>query len=366
MKCSSSRLEFLGCVGLALAAACAGAGAQEQPTLHTNEAYVEEAMRPTKLAVDDPMAVFAFVFERLPDRVQVYPTENYYYFTFIHDGKPYDGNIRLDASTRDQGKVDFAYSEDLQEWRDETPVLHLLLDASMGVTVDKLDRLVYRISFKQKSVVFALNDLSQVKPPANALAPDETFIGPVFDESAIRFFLVYNPKLKIFHYVLDETVKVPDAFVPARRTDRILIGTRTGFAFYRDHRRDRKIMIGAFEGNIQVNNYFDGPFDQLPDNFIEGETFRNILIEVEPGLAGKIDRFGGSPDGSQRYAIQPYLSYRTEEDLHIFDKCANKAKVTPTYYNCFVMDYDEQGRPHLRSQVLAKRSNKSNKRGAGK
>jgi hypothetical protein len=31
-------------------------------------------------------------------------------------------------------------------------------------------------------------------------------------------------------------------------------------------------MIGAFEGNMRANNYFDGPFDQLPDNFIEGET----------------------------------------------------------------------------------------------
>jgi hypothetical protein len=367
MQRSSSRLEFIGCVCLALAATSVAAGAQgvEQPTLHTNEAYVEEAVRPTKLAVDDPMAVFAFVFERLPDRVKVYPTENYYYFTFIHDGKPYDGNIRLDASTRDQGKVDFAYSEDLQEWRDETPVLHVLLDASMGVTVDKLDRLVYRISFQQKSVVFVLNDLSHVKPPATALGPDETFIGPVFDESAIRFFLVYNAKLKIFHYILDETVKVADEFVPARHTDRILIGKRTGFAFYRDHRLDRKIMIAAFEGNISVNNYFDGPFDQLPDNFIEGDTLRNILIAMEPGLAGKIDRFGGSPDGSQRYAIAPYLAYRSEQDLDQFDKCANKEKAMPGYYNCFVIDYDEQGRSHQRSRSVAKRSNNS-KRGAAK
>ena len=49
---------------------------------------------------------------------------------------------------------------------------------------------------RQKSVVFALNDLSQVKPPAAALAPGDQFIGPVFDESAIRFFLVFNANLK--------------------------------------------------------------------------------------------------------------------------------------------------------------------------
>jgi hypothetical protein len=63
---------------------------------------------------------------------------------------------------------------------------------------------------RQKSVVFALNDLSQVKPPAAALALNDQFIGPVFDETAIRFFLVFNTKLKLFHYILDETVKPAD------------------------------------------------------------------------------------------------------------------------------------------------------------
>ena len=35
---------------------------------------------------------------QLPERVKVYPTENYYYFGFLHDGIRYAGNIRLDAS----------------------------------------------------------------------------------------------------------------------------------------------------------------------------------------------------------------------------------------------------------------------------
>jgi len=350
----------------ALAATTVSAPAQEQnlPQLHRHEDYVNEVMRTTKLAVDDTMAVFAFVFNSLPERVKVYPTENYYYFTFIHNGKSYDGNIRLDASTRDQGKVDFGYSEDLQEWLGETPVMHELLDASKGVVVEKVEPLVYRITYAGKSVVFELNDLSQVKPPANALGPNETFIGPIFDDSAIRFFLVYNSKLKIFHYILDETVKEPEEFVPTRRSDRILIGKRTGFAFYRDDQRDRKILIGVFEGNVRVNNYFDGPFDQLPDNFIEGETLRDILLQVEPSLKGKIDRWGGSPDGSVRFAIDPYLAYRSEEELEKFYRCAVKELHSPNYYNCFVVDYDKDGRPHQRSRALAKRPGKPNQRHA--
>jgi len=52
------------------------------PKLNTNQSYIEDLTRPTVLAIDDPMAVFAFVFNSLPDRVKVYPTENYYYTPF--------------------------------------------------------------------------------------------------------------------------------------------------------------------------------------------------------------------------------------------------------------------------------------------
>src|SRR5262249_53828585 len=323
-----------------LTATVGTAVAQEFPRLETNQAYVEEVTRTTTLSINDPIAVFSFVLNSLPDRVKVYPTENYYYFSFIHNGKRYAGNIRLDASNRDEGKVIFAYYEELSEWRDESPVTHVILDTSQGVAVEKVERLVYRVSYGQKRVIFVLNDLSQVKPPANTIGPDEKFIGPIFDESAIRFFLVYNSKLKIFHYILDETVKVADEFVPSRRTDRIIIGKRTDFAFYRDHRLDRKILIGVFEGNARANNYFDGPFDQLPDNFIEDEALREILFEIEPRLKGQIDRFGGSPDGAVRYMIAPYLPYRTEDELDAFDKCAtSKKNPAPAYYKCFVAEY---------------------------
>ena len=328
----------------AIAASVLSAAAQpaELPSLQTNQAYVEEVTRPTTLDVDDPMAVFGFVMGRLPQRVTVYPTENYYYFGFTHGGIRYAGNIRLDASNRDDGKADFAYFEDTAQWYDDSAIKHLVLDSSRGVTVEKVERLVYRVSYQGKSVVFALNDLSQAKPPAGALAPDEKFIGPIFDESAIRFFLVFNPKLRIFHYVLDETEAVAEQFFSPKKAERILVGKRTGFAFYRDHRLNRKIMIGAFEGNMRANNYFDGPFDQLPDNFIEGETLREAILSVRPQLKGEIDRFGSAPDGSIRFMIGPYLPYREVSDLDPIHACAVKKQKQPDYYRCFVTD-DESG-----------------------
>ena len=179
---------------LTISAGVATAQDAGQPRLHTNEAYVEEATRPATLAIGDPMAVFAFVLGSLPDRAKVYPTENYYYFRFMHGGAPYAGNIRLDPLERDRGKVQFSDYADLSEWRDKMQGdTYVVLDASRGVAVERLERLVYRVSYRNKSVVFALNDLSQIKPPAGALGPDEKFLGPIFDELAVRFFLVTIP-----------------------------------------------------------------------------------------------------------------------------------------------------------------------------
>ena len=321
------------------------------PALHTNEAYLEALTWTTTLAISDPAAVFAFVLDSLPDRVKVYPTGNYYYFWFPHNGTPYAGNIRLDTLYRDSGKVPFAYYPELVQWAGGEVERDLLLqgvgvilDASHGVTVEQLARLVYRVTYGQKSVVFELNDLSQVKPPANALGPTERFVGPIFDESGIRFFLVYNSRLKLFHYILDETVVVLDEFVPSRLTDRIIIGKRTGFAFYRDHKLDRKILIGVFEGNRWANNYFDGPFDQLPDNFIEGETLREIILEVEPSLKGRIDRLGRTLDYTSRHTIDPYLHYRKEDDLYIVHLCVTSSMFKVSlYYKCFVDDSSRSG-----------------------
>src|SRR3954452_25307594 len=70
---------------------------KDRPRLETNESYVEEVLRPSTLAVGDIMAVFGYVFDSLPDRVKVFPTENYYYFSFFHNGIRYAGNFRLDA-----------------------------------------------------------------------------------------------------------------------------------------------------------------------------------------------------------------------------------------------------------------------------
>ncbi len=333
------------CIALVFALCCGVANAQpsDPPRLHLHQNYIEDVLHSGALDVKDPMAVFAFVLNSLPDKVKVYPTENYFYFTFELNGAPYAGNIRLDASDRDQGKVQFGYYEQTTGWRDETPTWFEVLDDKKGVKLEKIDRFDYRLSYGAKSVVFELNDLSQVKPPAGALAQGEKFIGPIFDDSGVRFFLVYNPAIKNFLYILDETVKVADEFFASPGSARILVGKRSSFVFYRDDRLDRKILVGVYEENVRINNYFDGPFDQLPDNFIEGELLRDAILEMDPKLKGKIDRFGGTPDGEVRFLISPYKLYKDISEFDPVARCAARKHATPaSYYLCFILDHTPQ------------------------
>ncbi len=305
-----------------------------QTMVHTNQSYVEEALNQPDFAIDDKMAVLQLLLDSLPGTVKVFPTENYYYFYFDYKGIKYAGNIRLDAADRDKGMIHFNYFKDFTSWQRDENDYGALLGEKDGVIVKAAGKLAYDIEFKGKKVRFELNDLSMVKPPASAIADHESYIGPIFDESGIRFFLVFNEDVKTFQYILDETVPVADQFNPVAGADRVTIGIRTGFAFYADRFKDRKILVGVNQTNTSVNNYLDGPFDQLPDNFLEGETLRKAILAASPEMKGHIDRFGNSPDGETRYLIAPYLQYEDENELGIISECAAGEEL-PTYYSCF-------------------------------
>jgi hypothetical protein len=324
------------------------------PPLGINAAEIAETLHDSPLAIYDPLEVFKYVLGRLPDRVTVYPTENYFYFQFIHTGVLYAGNIRLAAADRDRGKVDFAYNELPTDWNGNPKVHHVVLGADQGVTVEKAGPLSYRVAHAGKAVVFALNDLSQIKPPPNFLKADEKLLGPIFDESGVRFFFVFNARLKIFHFILDETAPVMDELVASKDSPQIVIGKRTGFAFYAFD--GRKILIGVSERESRLNTYLDGPFDQLPENFIAGDALRDAILAVDPGLSGQIDRLGYFADGSGRYLINPYMLYRQAGDLAVFARCVASKTVKPAdRAACFVIDDEEAQRKNPRPLALKRR-----------
>jgi hypothetical protein len=342
-------------LALLLAATAARAQAPGRSSLqlhvHTNEADIGETRQTSELAIGDARAVFGAVLDSLPERVNVLPTENYYYVRFVHKGVRYVGNIRLAAAERDQGKVHFSFSEEPADWNGEPADRHGAFGPGEGVSVQKLGALEYRVSAGAKSVTFVLNDLSRAVPPADQLAADETFLGPVFDESGIRFFFVFNTRLKVFHFLLDETGPVADELFESRASRQIVIGKRTGFAFYLWDKR--KILIGVNERQSRLNTWLDGPFDQLPENFIAGDALRDAIVASEPGAKGKIDRFGNFTDGAGRFLIHPYLLYREVGDLAVFSRCmSSRAVPAADRALCFVIDDQEAQRRNPRPKAL--------------
>lgn len=302
--------------------------------VHTNQDLMDEVRAAPDIDIADKLAVFRLVMKSLPAEVKVYPTENYFYFWFHHNGIKYAGNLRFDAEDRDQGIVHFNYFKDFTPWQRDEADYSSELSTKDGVTVSKTGPLSYDVSVAGTTVRFKLNDLSQVKPPEGAVQKGETYLGPIFDESGMRFFLVFHEELKTFLYIMDESPPAADQFNLSSVSDRITIGIRTGFAYYDDRFANRKILAGVNVFNTSVNNYYDGPFDQLPDNFIQGDALKRAILLASPEMEGSIDRFGNSPDGETRYLIAPYLQYEDEAELGVVAQCA-ASEEPPVYYNCF-------------------------------
>lgn len=323
---------------LASHAACVCAMAQDAPALNTNAQMIEDLARPPAFDVRDPRSVLAYVLLRLPAEVRVYPTENYYYFTLHAGGVAWAGSLRFGPDERAKGQLELSVYPALSDWNDTLDgIPRALLGAAEEVRVEVVDAFAVRVTQGARTVLFRLNDLSSAVPPAARVMPQERVLGPIFDESGVRFFLIYNSKLKLFHYVLDETVPLGDVLEPLAGSDRITIGRRTGFAFYRDHLRERQILIGVYEPHSRLNTWFDGPFDQLPENFIEGEALRDAIIASDPEAKGQIDRLGHYLKEEGRYLIHPYMLYRKTGDLARIDACARQRQKRADYARCFVV-----------------------------
>ncbi len=308
------------------------------PELRTNQHFIEELARKPRFDVNKLKDVFNFIFSSLPDKVRVYPTENYYYFKFYHQGIRYAGNLRLAAVDRDQGILHFAYFADANASSSEGSMHYLKLTARDGVRVEKAGPLEYKITFGGRQVTFLLNDVSDVTPPKELMRAREIYLGPVFDESGLQFYLLFNTELKIFHYILNETSGTGDQLIASEVADRILIGKRSGFAFYKDHHIDRKILIAVHAANVVVNNYYDGPFDQLPDNFIKGNSLKDAIEASDPNMVGQLDRFGYLASGEGRYLIGPYKQYSDPGELAEIDTCASASDMSRDQYpNCFAI-----------------------------
>ena len=307
-------------------------------TVSLNQGFIEGLYGAVKL--DDEMAVFAHVFNALPDKVTVYPTENYFYWSFNTNGRAIWGNFRFDAGDRDQGILHLGYFEydengkfqDYDGW-DKT------ITAKDGVALKKVSRFVYSVTYKGRTVIFRLNDIGMAPPRKAKLAPGEIYIGPVFDESGVKFFLVFLKSQNHFIYVVNEDGAPPETF-RALKDLHTVVGRRTGFAYYLDKPNNRKILIAVNGANARRNNYYDGPFDQLPDNYADKTNIKKYLELAYPHVKGKINKYGVlKAEKGNRVAISSYRIYTSEDQLGFVESCRKTHQpTTAKFYACITPD----------------------------
>ena len=254
----------------------------------------------------------------MPDEVTVFPSENYYYFILNVEGRQIWGNIRLPAGRRENGVLSFGYFEFM-----EFPSVvqqgirgsKFFTDAD-GVIVTELDHVTYSVRFTGKTVTFHPHELDQTLPPALPMGPEERFIQRTFDESGFQFYLIFNEQSNHFLWILNEETTVPDVLKTV--TENLLIGRRSGFAFWEDERNGgRKILTGVRQLNIRRNDYYDGPFDQLADNYADETGVAEYMQRAYPALSGRIDKYGYYTDREQpvRVALSTYFTYASLSDI---------------------------------------------------
>ncbi len=290
--------------------------------LFTHDQFVDGLY--TGIDPRDSVAVFNYIFGQLPDEVTVYPSENYYYFKLNLHGYTFGGAIMLFSTHIDSGDVEFGYSvrvedkvrqKDVKDWG-----AGCLLNSTSGMYVEKIDPFNYRLTYNGRSVLFKLYR-DRIGPPLHSrLMANEICVGPSFDDSGLKFYLIYNKANKGLFWILNEDGFVPERLRPFGRHG--LMGERTGFVFFNDSSNQRRILVGVDGYNILQNNWFDGPFDQMPDNYVKAG-----LITVKPYLDAHynladdaIDQYGHfkGTTGS-RVPVAPYTVYFKKADLRFID-----------------------------------------------
>ena len=304
------------------------------PYMLFNQKLLEGVSSSPDVDVTDVDSVFSYIFAHLPDEVTVYPSENYFYYVLYLGGTQYWGNIRLPSGRRERGVLSFAYFEFVEF--PSVPGLGFsrskyFTDAD-GVALKEIDKFTWQVRYNKRSVIFHFNQLKQIPPVSFKLGPDETFIERTFDESGMQYFLLFNTKSNYFFYVLNEEEIVPDTFEEI--DDNVLQGQRTGFVFWvdKDH-QNRKVLATIRSISVTRNDYYDGPFDQLADNYVDESHISEWMARAYPSLAGRIDKYGYFTDTSygSRVALSNYGTYFTIADIQNFVARA-LAEADPIYF----------------------------------
>jgi hypothetical protein len=294
---------------------------QSQRRFFLNEHAIQGLAIPDSNACNPP-DVLRDLFRQIRPVARVYPTENYYYFSFFRDRKSYSGSLRLALDSRDKGILQFVCYETSTNWL--KPDTDAGVDKSFtiedGVSVRKLGDLEYDVEFQGMTVKFLLNKVDQT--PTKQLRTGERFAGRIFDESGIMFDLIYSERDKAFFFVLDWQGVASDLLKKVRA--KTFLSKRTGFLFFEDTALDRLVLIAVNASEVRKNTIYDGPFDQLPENFYENVGFWKYVYDAYPEMVGKLTPGGTVLGSTLVFAIASYREYVSEKDLSFIAPCMRK------------------------------------------
>lgn len=278
-------------------------------------ADAQSTVRVPPVDFEDPDSVLRHVLTQFVGELAVvYPSERYYYYRFPAAERFISGNIRF--SEAESGTISVGYFDELNpsDFR-----YRLYADGRDGVSVAYDERHnAVRVRFEDRDHVFVLYQ-GAFEEPAFAVLDGEQHVSGLLDESGYSLHLMYWPPDRALYYVLNETKPLPEVLHKAttKAGHTVWFGEHSRFCFYEHPGTNRKILVGVAAKNIEQNNWFDGPFDQVPPNLPIGDIIRTAYPYVED--AGGIDDNGNflEQDGT-RIAITPYQKYRSGVELLAF------------------------------------------------
>jgi len=258
-------------------------------------------------AFENPRLVFSRIFSALPSCAIVYPSERYYYFQTEIEGQTVWGNLRL--TDIEHGRLHCAYY--VKEDRRRQRAITITEGPDFSIRPAGSHR--WKVSHRGRSVDFVLYSRPlEVGDASVARVAEERVVTGLLDESGYGFVLLFNEESEAFYYVLNPELPTWDVLAPLGESE-LLVGEQSGFVFFPERDAsfeggERLVLIGVRAGSVQANDYFDGPFDQVPPHL----PLKAMLEAAYPYVVyrGGIDAHGRFLElESQRVAISPYQTY---------------------------------------------------------
>ena len=309
-----------------------------RPAVSFNQDFIEGLY--SELAVDDPDVVFGAIFAALNEEAVMYQSGGHYYFTMNANAKTLVGNLMIRDYDANEASVMLAYfSYDENGVYQDRAGIKKEFSSEDGVFVECLGSLAYSVTYSGKTVAFRFPDNSGETPAEGNLAEDEVLIAPIFDESALKFFLIFNRQEKHFMYTLNENGFTPEEFLPVN--DDVLLGRRTGYLFYSDDEHDRKILIGVNANSTRRNNWYDGPFDQVPGTQPHYDRIVEYVLEAYPQTEQYFEDYGGpTPEAGYGVSIRPYDHYYSIQQVaERIEECSDSSLSRAEFYKCITADF---------------------------